>query len=272
MGNRIIIDTFVREWTPLELNFGGKGGWWDASNTGSLTIVSGNRVSVWNDLSGNGNHVSQTSPINRPYSGTQTIGGLNVIEFIQSQSTSLFHIDDSSLDMDSSNGVSFFIVARHGPYVNIGSSNNNIWGKGQTASVNAGYGLLFTGSTMGAHSGVDRRVLASNAYDNSNFLLSSTNSISSPTLQEFYINGTYIGNDTTGTGNSNNTDLLYFGRDSSSVRYSNCWIGELILLAGATSASTRLKIEGYLAWKWGLQESLPSTHQYRYIKPYVTKV
>jgi hypothetical protein len=39
-------------------------------------------------------------------------------------------------------------------------------------------------------------------------------------------------------------------------------IAELILFTTALSTTDRQKIEGYLAWKWGLQASLPGGHPY----------
>jgi len=35
------------------------------------------------------------------------------------------------------------------------------------------------------------------------------------------------------------------------------------------SADTRYKVEGYLAWKWGLVANLPSGHPYKNLPPYV---
>jgi hypothetical protein len=43
---------------------------------------------------------------------------------------------------------------------------------------------------------------------------------------------------------------------------------EVILYSSPLTDSQRQQLEGYLAWKWGLQSSLPSsTHPYRTFKP-----
>jgi hypothetical protein len=39
-------------------------------------------------------------------------------------------------------------------------------------------------------------------------------------------------------------------------------VQEVIIYTSAVSSSQRQQVEGYLAWKWGLQSSLPSTHAY----------
>jgi hypothetical protein len=45
------------------------------------------------------------------------------------------------------------------------------------------------------------------------------------------------------------------------------YVGELIAFNNALSDSQRQQIEGYLAWKWGLQSSLPSNHPYLNVPP-----
>jgi hypothetical protein len=44
-------------------------------------------------------------------------------------------------------------------------------------------------------------------------------------------------------------------------------IYEIIVFSSTLSANDRQRVEGYLAWKWGLQNNLPSTHPYRKISP-----
>lgn len=44
-------------------------------------------------------------------------------------------------------------------------------------------------------------------------------------------------------------------------------LGEAMIFDGAITDSQRQQVEGYLAWKWGLQSSLPSTHAYAKFAP-----
>ena len=48
---------------------------------------------------------------------------------------------------------------------------------------------------------------------------------------------------------------------------SNTVIFEMIGYNRVISTSERQQIEGYFAWKWGLQTSLPSTHPYAKFPP-----
>jgi hypothetical protein len=51
------------------------------------------------------------------------------------------------------------------------------------------------------------------------------------------------------------------------IEYWSGFIGEIILFSTALTTSQRQQVEGYLAWKWGLQSSLPSTHAYAKFSP-----
>jgi hypothetical protein len=42
---------------------------------------------------------------------------------------------------------------------------------------------------------------------------------------------------------------------------------EVIVFNTILTSSQRQQVEGYLAWKWGLQGNLPETHAYKKIKP-----
>jgi hypothetical protein len=44
-------------------------------------------------------------------------------------------------------------------------------------------------------------------------------------------------------------------------------MGEMIYYSYMITASQRQNVEGYLAWKWGLQGNLPATHPYKKFPP-----
>lgn len=56
-------------------------GHWDASDTGSITVTSGNDADQIDDQTGNGHHLVGASG-QKPQSGTRTLNGLNVLDFI----------------------------------------------------------------------------------------------------------------------------------------------------------------------------------------------
>lgn len=65
-------------WSPLDLT--GLVGWWDASDTTTITHSS-NAVSQFDDKSGNGFHLTQSTAGNKPTTNTRTINALNTIDF-----------------------------------------------------------------------------------------------------------------------------------------------------------------------------------------------
>lgn len=69
-------------WSPLSLT--GLLAWYDWSNTGSITSSS-NLVSQINDLSGNANHLTQSTGAQQPSTGVNTINGLNAGTFASSK-------------------------------------------------------------------------------------------------------------------------------------------------------------------------------------------
>ncbi len=58
----------------------------------------------------------------------------------------------------------------------------------------------------------------------------------------------------------------YIGYNSANEKM-NGTISEIIFFSVSHSQSQQQKIEGYLAWKWGLQGNLPATHPFKSVKP-----
>lgn len=44
-------------------------------------------------------------------------------------------------------------------------------------------------------------------------------------------------------------------------------VGEIVMTNGSEDITTKKKVEGYLAWKWGMVSKLPSDHPYKNIQP-----
>ena len=69
------------------------------------------------------------------------------------------------------------------------------------------------------------------------------------------------------TGKNPNNAAVNFGGIGTNNTQSFGVVNEFILFSAEPSEDDRLKIEGYLAWKWGLEGSLPSTHKYKDFAP-----
>lgn len=69
--------------------------------------------------------------------------------------------------------------------------------------------------------------------------------------------------------NSQNVAQKRFGFGSDETQYFNGDVAELIFGTGTLTTDEVARIEGYLAWRWGLVASLPSGHPYKSAPPLV---
>jgi hypothetical protein len=87
-----------------------------------------------------------------------------------------------------------------------------------------------------------------------------------PTFRSIYINGSNIRSDT------NNTLLTAWagaaiGLQSVTSSYYSGNYHELLFFNGTMAYYDQQEVEGYLAWKWGLQANLPSSHPFYSTRP-----
>ena len=80
----------------------------------------------------------------------------------------------------------------------------------------------------------------------------------------FFLNGTQGGSIASSTGNFN-YNRYGLSQDAGGVDSQRLvgYIYEVISYNASLTISQRQQVEGYLAWKWGLQSSLPATHPYK---------
>lgn len=104
------------------------------------------------------------------------------------------------------------------------------------------------------------------AYDSAFIVVSEVNGVTN----NIYANGTAgTGIASSGNFSISNFGIGYFadyGGTSESGYYYGI-VGEVIVYLATLTTNQRQQVEGYLAWKWGLQTSLPTSHPYYYIAP-----
>lgn len=230
-------------WSPIALN---PSGWYDAEL--SAKTLSGSEVSQWDDLSGNSRHASQGTSANRPtYDGTDkwlSFDGSN--DFLNPSAALLGsgnspHTIFAVVRPDSTGTHRYFYAqgsesANQLPHVGFAGSAyaHNWFGSNYTA------GTISTGTWY----------IVAYPYDGS--------------TRSIYSNGSLIGNNSYSSAN-NTTANPYIGRATT-----NYFLGKLrtlIVYQSALSDENRKRVEGYLAYVWGLQSSLPGDHPYRYNPP-----
>ncbi|MCC5845700.1 MAG: cadherin-like domain-containing protein [Verrucomicrobia bacterium] len=251
-------------WTPAEIP---TAAWYDAGDASTLT-ASGGAVSQWADKSGNGNHATQATDTKRPTTGLNTIGGVNVINFQKANLEHLKAPDSPSLRANSGGGYGLYAVYNKGAHVTVGSGINALLGKGPVQNDAHEYGIYNNVKlTQDGHVSLgipnDTNALVSAVFDDATSTTSAWrdgNSRGSKTGLA-YVDSTHpfvLGGDVTESPTWN--------------RYSNCNIGEVLIVSGIQSVELRQKIEGYLAHKWGLADTLPGDHPYRVSVPDTSEV
>ena len=175
---------------------------------------------------------------------------------------------------------------------------NNVWEYGvETANSAYGFGLVETGSNENLPpSGDFRTSNPGNAVllnglsgvtfqSGSDLILNSPTGAFGPQPDIWYMfhsssstgsiqkNGQpdkYTYNSTLATLTSSfglNDPYFYIGDEVGSAFAGDYTIGEILILDGIPSNDDQQRIEGYLAWKWDLTGSLPTSHPYKTVQP-----
>jgi len=250
----------ITPWTPAETT---TELWLDASDTATITETSGN-VTAWDDKSGNGNDATAS---NTPRSGDSTQNGLNVIDLDHNNSEYFTLTGLTGI----TGGVSAFIVTKvtNDPALdNTDPAENGIWqihnGGGSFPANHYSYtdGAIYDsfGSTVRKSTGNPSQDLT--AWHIYNVDSEASNWTSRHNGTQHY---------TTATNTFGIAGTTYLGASvwpaNVTTYYHSGSFAEFIVIEGVVSASDRQKIEGYLAWKWGLEANLPSGHPYEFAPP-----
>lgn len=223
--------------------------WLDAAD--STTLTGSSPVTAWRDKSGNGNNT--TSYTGSPTVNRNAINGRQAISF---DGTGGFYGNLSY----SSNTLSVFFIgtftaATFGRAISLGT--NSQFDYDNTQSINA---------LSGTNNGLE---VAS--YRNAYLMTYTPSSSTTPFLYNFVIDGANYNGFVNGSANATTATSGNFGYSRYAIGTQvglqtvswNGFIGEVIIFHAALTTTQRQQIEGYLAWKWGLVSSLPSTHPYK---------
>jgi hypothetical protein len=239
--------------------------WLDAADPTTLSL-SGSNVTQWRDKSGNGRNATgyNTTATFNP-NGLNT--GYSALEFSSTKS-----MQSSVASGTFSSAASGFIVykftgsvnltAAYGLFSRTVSPSNGVptpfdmYSFSNATYRSIGNGTVFTQSTASPN-----YITQSNASQY-NFSIQS----SATTTWNESVNGTVAtltssGGTGAGYGDTGST-VLIGGRLDTAVFFQGV-ISEVILYNISITTLQRQQVEGYLAWKWGLQSSLPANHPYK---------
>lgn len=251
-------------WTPDILS-GNVSLWLDAFNSASITTVSG-VVSQWADLSGNARHATQTTATMRPAVLPYDLNGKNVMQFASTSSSNKKSL--TTPEFMSSANPSVFLVAKSLSPATLAFFFSDA---GPTITT-----WLYVSASSGNFIGLVR--------DSASQIISASHN--SPAGLSYFV-GSYLlrppncttrhnGLSQTGSNGSYNASTVWTGTNTPPTLgwqagtgwYATVNIAELIVINDHTVADANYeKIEGYLAWKWGLNGNLAAGHPYKNSAP-----
>jgi hypothetical protein len=232
--------------------------WFDAQDATTFTFSNVSTITRWNDKSGN-NRFAVGFYSNPIYSAT----ALNNYPAAQLSSNAAFQ---ATLPFGTTNTeIAAFVVFQKTGTANSGETiitrgTNNLGGPIdiQRTSRLRGNGSTQGNLTSGFDIGTATSPVIFNFYASANAWIEFTNGTN------------VLSNTTAGTfGDATNVSSLYIGTRADG--FGPLWftgrVGEVLVYNRNISTEDRQTVEGYLAWKWDLQNNLPSTHPYRFTNP-----
>lgn len=239
--------------------------WLDAADRNSLTL-SGTNVTQWNDKSGVENHV-----VNANITGTLTYS--TEARTISTDGTSYFYAPVSTQRATNTNFQLFMVYT----WLNSGSSANQaLWG-GDQGGWNRLQLLNFPGLTGDSYilswgnqnSGTAPNGVSYTGLNTASQIIyqASYNGFTT-NGSALYINGVNQGafTDSASQGSPNpiltNTWFSAIGPETGGQYPSQIAFNEIIIYTTTLSHQQRQQIEGYLAWKWGLKNSIGQGHPF----------
>jgi hypothetical protein len=229
--------------------------WLDATDSSTITQTS-NAVSQWNDKSGNNHHASQSTSDRQPLVNTNSIGGKTAILFDGSDSLGA----STRLGLGANPAITVFVVC------NIFTDNNtddrifHLGNNSNSLSVGAGsqgWSWRYDGGNE----------LYGSVSHGTDYLLAYTRpSAGNYASAKLFINGTEqtraSGSNDSGSPTSTTANFKIGSNYDGGGNFINGYIGEIIVIE-SDADSDRYGLEGYLAHKWGMADSLPNNHTHK---------
>ena len=254
--------TAMRLFQPVDID-GGALLWLDAADP---TTITGSPITQWRDKSGRGSNATTgtgTVVAGDPINGLNTVrfglnNRLNLSNFVMpSAQTSVFYVF-RGITTGAPAATGYFIFSRTADNFSVFSGNQQFF-----SYQNPGVSRAYNG-VMGPPGERTWSNTPTAAFFNTTSVVSTTG------VSYSSVNG--VPWTLFATSNVSNTVFTAQTYQISTSR-SCCGdvytydLGELIVCDGTVPIPAAQQIEGYLAWKWGVRNSLPTTHPYYNVLP-----
>lgn len=230
--------------------------WLDAADVSTVRTVSG-AVNQWDDKSGNGRHATQSTAGSRPtYSST----GFNSLPGIT------FDGSDDQMQHGCTQSGQYTVIAVY----KINSTQTGYRGVISVGPNSTGGTMLLartTTSFVGSYGTTD--INSTFAYVNGQSVIAVIEDDNGSATKSFWVNGAAAG---TFTDNPSGQPIAHIGgltsvQSQAAAQHTSMTLAECLALPVVATAIVRQKLEGYLAWKWGLTANLPAGHPYKTVGP-----
>ena len=235
-------------WTPNFLTTPAKF-WIDASDADTVTLISGNIQSI-SDKTGNGFTVTAPSSTKRPTQSTWQ--GRNAIQIVTSEA------DGARLDTASN------VIGTNDDFTIFSVMTQSTIGRGEDGS-GSGWSIRLIENHIqivvltGGGTGTPHVTLGAGKLQVAMFDQNAAE------LNLSINGGSYT--TTTGTRTDLRTSSVFLQLGAFNGSSVAGYIGEVIVLNRVATNDEKQKVEGYLAWKWGLETDLPAGHPYENSPP-----
>jgi hypothetical protein len=236
--------------------------WLDGADTTSFTYSSGTSIATWRDKV-TGIFASNTNPTNQPTLVSSSQNGNSTVFF--DAAAALKYVDIPPWSFGTTSRSMFIVMKNIASAVNsnvlggyphwlwdrVNGNNANVWTMVGILQIRPGDVIYFMPRNEYLIIGIIYSSPTMTAYQTGSQVLNYTS------LSSFFdaTNGYRLG-------------ALNNGDDSAPFPYRFYGnIAEFITYNTSVSTLQRQQIEGYLAWKWGLQANLPANHPYKSAAP-----
>jgi hypothetical protein len=234
--------------------------WLDGSDASTLSL-SGTTVTQWRDKSGIGNNTTATGGTNT-YT-TNAINGLSAVKLNNSWLTGGLVTSYTGNQVQAFGvGTLTTSAGAYGRMLSLGRPGVNDFNSTDTTFMfirNTGQNIMVgrNGSYLSVNLPAYSTPFLVQASQNSNIEFIGLNGTLTPSSQN--------------TGVTGNLNLTSYGigtnTNTADATYWDGFVGEILYYTGAFTTLQIQQIEGYLAWKWGLQGNLPASHPYKNAPP-----
>ena len=256
-----------RNFTPTQIS--GCSLWLDGADPAGNGVIPANGTSItsWVDKSLSGNTCSNASSINSPVLYSSILNGKPVLSFtgpaVLNTTTSQW-LDNTVMTFPNTKNTIFALVYNDNSTSKSFTANNYIIsGRADALISYSSYSGNNFATVIGSGSGWND-LNTNTPSQNMNGVWAITGMTLNTNVLTPYYNGTALN---TKSGTMGSTTGFIIGDAPSGYR-GQCWNGymaEIIMFPTVLGNTQRQQVEGYLAWKWGLQGNLPAGHPYKNI-------